>query len=134
MMAFGKGPAFVFAKALAIGGLALGVGLTGVFGSFALGEKMGAFEGMEAFGKVNMLKVLGSMLGLATLMGVLGAIVSTGVGALIMGVGALIVMALIGSLVVIGKGLGEFAESILPFEQMNVPRIKQNISTTCIYF
>ena len=87
---------------------------------------MGAFEGMEAFGKVNMLKVLGSMLGLATLMGVLGAIVSTGVGALIMGVGA-IVMALIGSLVVIGKGLGEFAESILPFEQMNVPRIKQNI-------
>lgn len=127
MMAFGKA-AFVFAKALAIGGLALGVGLTGVFGSFALGEKMGAFEGMEAFGKVNMLKVLGSMLGLATLMGVLGAIVSTGVGALIMGVGALAVMALIGSLVVIGKGLGEFAESILPFEQMNVPRIKQNIS------
>ena len=127
MMAFGKA-AFVFAKALAIGGLALGVGLTGVFGSFALGEKMGAFEGMEAFGKVNMLKVLGSMLGLATLMGVLGAIVSTGVGALIMGVGALAVMALIGSLVVIGKGLGEFAESILPFEKMNVPRIKQNIS------
>ena len=38
------------------------------------------------------------------------------------------VMALIGSLVVIGKGLGEFAESILPFEQMNVPRIKQNIT------
>ena len=80
-----------------------------------------------AFGKVNMLKVLGSMLGLATLMGVLGAIVSTGVGALIMGVGAQVILALIGSLVVIGKGLGEFAESILPFEQMNVPRIKQNI-------
>ena len=127
MGAFAKS-SFAFAKALAVGGLALGVGLTGVFGSFALGEKMGAFEGMEAFGKVNMLKVLGSMLGLATLMGVLGAIVSTGVGALIMGVGALAVMALIGSLVVIGKGLGEFAESILPFEQMNVPRIKTNIT------
>ena len=127
MGAFAKA-SLAFAKAIAIGGLALGVGLTGVFGSFALGEKMGAFEGMEAFGKVNMLKVLGSMLGLATLMGVLGAIVSTGVGALIMGVGALAVMALIGSLVVIGKGLGEFAESILPFEKMNVPRIKQNIS------
>lgn len=126
MGAFAKA-SFAFAKALAIGGLALGVGLTGVFGSFALGEKMGAFEGMEAFGKVNMLKVLGSMLGLATLMGVLGGIVSTGVGALIMGVGAVAVMALIGTLVVIGKGLGEFAESILPFEQMNVPRMKQNI-------
>ena len=37
-------------------------------------------------------------------------------------------MALIGSLVVIGKGLGEFAESILPFEQMNTPRIKTNIT------
>ena len=120
--------AFKFAGALAVGGLALGVGLTGIFGAFALGDKMGAFEGMQEFGKVNMLKVLGSMLGLATLMGVLGAIVTTGVGALIMGVGALAVMALIGSLVVIGKGLGEFAESILPFEQMNVPRIKQNIT------
>ena len=64
------------------------------------------------------------MLGLATLMGVLGAIVTTGVGALIMGVGAVIVMAMIGVLVVIG---GEFAESIMPFEQMNVPRIKNNI-------
>ena len=120
--------AFKFAGALAVGGLALGVGLTGIFGAFALGDKMGAFEGMQEFGKVNMLKVLGSMLGLATLMGVLGAIVTTGVGALIMGVGALAVMALIGTLVVIGKGLGEFAESILPFEQMNVPRMKQNIT------
>jgi methyl-accepting chemotaxis protein len=53
--------------------------------------------------------------------------VTTGVGALIMGVGAIAVMALIGTLVVIGKGLGEFATSILPFETMNVPRIKQNI-------
>ena len=120
--------AFKFAGALAVGGLALGVGLTGIFGAFALGDKMGAFEGMQEFGKVNMLKVLGSMLGLATLMGVLGAIVTTGVGALIMGVGAIAVMALIGTLVVIGKGLGEFAESILPFEQMNVPRMKQNIT------
>ena len=119
--------AFKFAGALAVGGLALGVGLTGIFGSFALGDKMGAFEGMQEFGKVNMLKVLGSMLGLATLMGVLGAIVTTGVGALIMGVGAIAVMALIGTLVVIGKGLGEFAEGILPFETMNVPRIKHNI-------
>ena len=119
--------AFKFAGALAVGGLALGVGLTGIFGSFALGDKMGAFEGMKEFGKVNMLKVLGSMLGLATLMGVLGAIVTTGVGALIMGVGALAVMAMIGVLDVIGKGLGEFATSILPFETMNVPRIKQNI-------
>ncbi len=119
--------AFKFSGALAVGGLALGVGLTGIFGSFALGQKMGAFEGMKEFGKVNMLKVLGSMLGLATLMGVLGAIVTTGVGALIMGVGAIAVMALIGTLVVIGKGLGEFATSILPFETMNVPRIKQNI-------
>lgn len=119
--------AFKFAGALAVGGLALGVGLTGIFGAFALGDKMGAFEGMQEFGKVNMLKVLGSMLGLATLMGVLGGIVTTGVGALIMGVGAVAVMALIGTLVVIGKGLGEFAESILPFEQMNVPRMKQNI-------
>ena len=119
--------AFKFAGALAVGGLALGVGLTGIFGAFALGDKMGAFEGMQEFGKVNMLKVLGSMLGLATLMGVLGAIVTTGVGALIMGVGAVAVMAMIGVLVVIGKGLGEFAESIMPFEQMNVPRIKNNI-------
>ena len=119
--------AFKFSGALAVGGLALGVGLTGIFGSFALGQKMGAFEGMKEFGKVNMLKVLGSMLGLATLMGVLGAIVTTGIGALIMGVGAIAVMALIGTLVVIGKGLGEFATSILPFETMNVPRIKQNI-------
>lgn len=119
--------AFKFAGALAVGGLALGVGLTGIFGAFALGDKIGAFEGMQEFGKVNMLKVLGSMLGLATLMGVLGAIVTTGVGALIMGVGAVAVMALIGTLVVIGKGLGEFATSILPFEQMNVPRMKQNI-------
>ena len=119
--------AFKFAGALAVGGLALGVGLTGIFGAFALGDKMGAFEGMQEFGKVNMLKVLGSMLGLATLMGVLGAIVTTGVGALIMGVGAVAVMAMIGVLVVIGKGLGNFAESIMPFEQMNVPRIKNNI-------
>ncbi len=119
--------AFKFSGALAVGGLALGVGLTGIFGSFALGDKMGAFEGMKEFGKVNMLKVLGSMLGLATLMGVLGAIVTTGVGALIMGVGAIAVMALIGSLVLIGKGLGEFATSIMPFEQMNVPRMKTNI-------
>ena len=119
--------AFKFAGALAVGGLALGVGLTGIFGAFVLGNKMGAFEGMQEFGKVNMLKVLGSMLGLATLMGVLGAIVTTGVGALIMGVGAVAVMAMIGVLVVIGKGLGEFAESIMPFEQMNVPRIKNNI-------
>ena len=119
--------AFKFAGALAVGGLALGVGLTGIFGAFALGDKMGAFEGMQEFGKVNMLKVLGAMLGLATLMGVLGAIVTTGVGALIMGVGAVAVMAMIGVLVVIGKGLGNFAESIMPFEQMNVPRIKNNI-------
>ena len=119
--------AFKFAGALAVGGLALGVGLTGVFGAFALGEKMGAFEGMAAFGKVNMLKVLGSMLGLATLMGVLGSIVTSGVGALIMGVGALAVMAMIGVLVVIGKGLGSFAESVMPFEEMNIPRIKTNI-------
>ena len=119
--------AFKFAGALAVGGLALGVGLTGVFGSFALGEKMGAFDGMEAFGKVNMLKVLGSMLGLATLMGVLGGIVTSGIGALIMGAGALAIMALVGTLVLMGKGLGNFAESILPFENMNVPRIKGNI-------
>ena len=44
-----------------------------------------------------------------------------------MGVGAVAVMAMIGVLVVIGKGLGNFAESIMPFEQMNVPRIKNNI-------
>ena len=119
--------ALKFAGALAVGGLALGVGLTGVFGAFVLGEKMGAFDGMEAFGKVNMLKVLGSMLGLATLMGVLGGIVTSGIGALIMGAGALAIMALVGTLVLMGKGLGNFAESILPFENMNVPRIKGNI-------
>jgi len=124
---FAKG-ALRFAAAIAVGGLALGVGLTGVFGSFALGEKMGAFDGMEAFGKVNMLKVLGSMLGLATLMGVLGGIVTSGIGALIMGAGAIAIMALVGTLVLVGKGLGEFAESILPFEKMNVPRLKGNIS------
>ena len=123
---FAKG-ALRFAAAIAVGGLALGVGLTGVFGSFALGEKMGAFDGMEAFGKVNMLKVLGSMLGLATLMGVLGGIVTSGIGALIMGAGAIAIMALVGTLVLMGKGLGEFAEGILPFEQMNIPRIKGNI-------
>ena len=119
--------ALKFAGALAVGGLALGVGLTGVFGAFVLGEKMGAFDGMEAFGKVNMLKVLGSMLGLATLMGVLGGIVTSGIGALIMGAGALAIMALVGTLVLMGKGLGNFAESILPFENMNIPRIKGNI-------
>ena len=124
---FAKG-ALKFAAALAIGGLALGVGFTGIFGAFALGDKMGAFDGMEAFGKVNMLKVLGSMLGLATLMGVLGTIVTSGIGALIMGAGALAIMALVGTLVLMGKGLGNFAESILPFENMNVPRIKGNIS------
>jgi len=123
---FAKG-ALRFAAAIAVGGLALGVGLTGVFGSFALGEKMGAFDGMEAFGKVNMLKVLGSMLGLATLMGVLGGIVTSGIGALIMGAGAIAIMALVGTLVLMGKGLGEFAEGILPFEKMNIPRIKGNI-------
>ncbi len=123
---FAKG-ALKFAAALAIGGLALGVGFTGIFGAFALGDKMGAFDGMEAFGKVNMLKVLGSMLGLATLMGVLGSIVTSGIGALIMGAGALAIMALVGTLVLMGKGLGNFAESILPFENMNVPRIKGNI-------
>tara|TARA_B100000212_G_scaffold94507_1_gene69488 strand:- start:332 stop:2263 length:1932 start_codon:yes stop_codon:yes gene_type:complete len=126
-MAAFSGAALKFSLALAAGGLGLGVGLTGVFGSFALGEKMGAFEGMEAFGKVNMLKVLGSMLGLATLMGVLGAIVTTGIGALIMGVGALAVMALIGTLVVIGKGLGSFAESIMPFENLNISKLQDNI-------
>ena len=126
MSIFAKG-ALKFAAALAIGGLALGVGFTGVFGAFALGEKMGAFDGMEAFGKVNMLKVLGSMLGLATLMGVLGGIVTSGIGALIMGAGALAIMALVGTLVLMGKGLGEFAEGILPFEKMNIPRIKTNI-------
>ena len=118
---------FKFAAALAVGGIALGVGLTGVFGSFALGDRMGAFDGMQEFGKVNMLKVLGSMLGLATLMGVLGGIMTTGVGALIMGVGAIAVMGLIGTLVVVGKGLGEFANSITPFETLNIPRIKTNI-------
>ena len=123
---FAKG-ALKFAAALAIGGLALGVGFTGIFGAFALGDKMGAFDGMEAFGKVNMLKVLGSMLGLATLMGVLGGIVTSGIGALIMGAGALAIMALVGTLVLMGKGLGDFAESILPFENMNIPRIKGNI-------
>ena len=126
MSIFAKG-ALRFAAALAVGGLALGVGFTGVFGAFALGEKMGAFDGMEAFGKVNMLKVLGSMLGLATLMGVLGSIVTSGIGALIMGAGALAIMALVGTLVLMGKGLGEFAEGILPFEKMNIPRIKTNI-------
>ena len=126
MSAF-AGAAFKFAAALAVGGIALGVGLTGVFGSFALGDKMGAFDGMQEFGKVNMLKVLGSMLGLATLMGVLGGIVTTGVGALIMGVGAIAVMGMIGTLVVVGKGLGEFANSITPFETLNIPRIKGNI-------
>jgi hypothetical protein len=89
---------------------------------------MGAFDGRTAFGKVNMLKVLGSMLGLATLMGVLGGIVTSGIGALIMGAGAIAIMALVGTLVLMGKGLGEFAEGILPFEKMNVPRIKGNIS------
>ena len=74
-----------------------------------------------------MLKVLGSMLGLATLMGVLGGIVTSGIGALIMGAGALAIMALVGTLVLMGKGLGNFAESILPFENMNIPRIKGNI-------
>ena len=126
MTSFGKA-AFAMGKALVIGGVALGIGLTGVFGAFALGEKMGAFDGMEAFGKVNMLKVLGSMLGLATLIGVLGLIMSSGVGALIMGVGALAVMGLVGVLVLMGKGLGNFAESIEPFESINVPRIKANI-------
>ena len=126
MTAFGKA-AFAMGKALVVGGLAFGIGLTGVFGAFALGQKMGAFEGMQEFGKVNMLKVLGSMLGLATLMGVLGMIMTSGVGALIMGVGALAVMGLIGVLVLVGKGLGSFAESIIPFETLNIPRIKQNI-------
>jgi len=126
MTAFGSA-AWAMGKALVIGGGALAIGLTAVFGSFALGEKMGAFDGMQEFGKVNMLKVLGSMLGLATLMGVLGSIVSTGIGALIMGVGALAIMGLIGTLVVIGKGLGSFAESILPFEQLNIPALQTNI-------
>ena len=134
LMAAGKGMLFFgkasigIAKALVVGGGALALGLTAVFGAFALGEKMGAFEGMQAFGEVNMLKVLGSMLGLATLMGVLGAIVTSGIGALIMGAGALAIMALVGTLVVMGVGLGKFAESIMPFENMNVPRIKGNIS------
>ena len=119
MTAFGKA-AFAMGKALVVGGLAFGIGLTGVFGAFALGQKMGAFEGMQEFGKVNMLKVLGSMLGLATLMGVLGMIMTSGVGALIMGVGALAVMGLIGVLVLVGKGLGSFAESIIPFETLNI--------------
>ena len=126
MSAFGAA-AWAMGKALVIGGAAFAIGLTAIFGSFALGEKMGAFDGMEKFGKVNMLKVLGSMLGLATLMGVLGAIVSTGIGALIMGVGALAIMGLIGTLVVIGVGLGKFAESILPFEQLNIPALQTNI-------
>ena len=127
MLFFGKASIGI-AKALVVGGGALALGLTAVFGAFALGEKMGAFEGMEAFGQINMLKVLGSMLGLATLMGTLGMIVTSGIGALIMGAGALAIMALVGTLVVMGVGLGKFAESILPFENMNVPRIKGNIS------
>lgn len=127
MLFFGKASMGI-AKALVVGGGALALGLTAVFGAFALGEKMGAFEGMDAFGQINMLKVLGSMLGLATLMGTLGMIVTSGIGALIMGAGALAIMALVGTLVVMGVGLGKFAESILPFENMNVPRIKGNIS------
>tara|TARA_B100001113_G_scaffold152187_1_gene124664 strand:- start:1114 stop:3060 length:1947 start_codon:yes stop_codon:yes gene_type:complete len=126
MTLFGKA-SFALGKALVVGGAALAIGLTAVFGSFALGEKMGAFDGMQKFGKVNMLKVLGSMLGLATLMGVLGGIVSTGIGALIMGAGALAIMGLIGTLVVVGKGLGNFAESIMPFEQLNIPGLQRNV-------
>ena len=126
MTAFGAA-SWALGKALVVGGAAFAIGLTAIFGSFALGEKMGAFDGMEKFGKVNMLKVLGSMLGLATLMGVLGAIVSTGIGALIMGVGALAIMGLIGTLVVIGVGLGKFAESILPFEKLSIPMLQTNI-------
>ena len=53
-------------KGIAIGGLALGLGLSGIFGAFALGDKMGAFDGMQEFNKINMGRLLfGSMLGLS---------------------------------------------------------------------
>ena len=44
-------------KFLVIGGVALGVGLSAIFGAFALGRKTGAFKGMKEFEDINIVKV-----------------------------------------------------------------------------
>ena len=57
--ALGKGLArgIGLGKFLVIGGVALGVGLSAIFGAFALGRKTGAFKGMKEFEDINIVKV-----------------------------------------------------------------------------
>jgi len=106
------------------GGAALGLGLLAIFGAFALGEKMGAFDGMQSFADLPMLDILASMTGLTALVAVVGMLVSSGVGALVAaaGIATLSVM-----LLALGASLGRFAKDVKPFAELDTDIIKNNI-------
>lgn len=121
---FGRGLAKA-ARGLAIGGVAVAAGLTAIFGAFALGNKMGSFEGMQEFTKINMGTLLYGIGGLSALMAAIGGLsILAGPGLLVAGAGLALVM---GALVGMGASLGSFAKNIKPFETLDTSLITQNL-------
>ena len=112
-------------KGIAIGGLALGVGLSGIFGAFALGDKIGAFDGMQEFNKINMGRLLFGLGGLSAIILAIGGLAILAGPA--MGFAAVGLALVMGSMVAMGASLGMFADSIKPFESMDTLAIMANI-------
>ena len=112
-------------KGLALGGLAIGAGLSAIFGAFILGSKLGAFEGMQEFTKLNLGRLIFGIGGLSALLVAIGGLsILAGPGLIAAGLGIGLVM---GSIAVMGASLGSFAENIKPFETLNTSRIVGNI-------
>ena len=63
-------------KFLVIGGVALGVGLSAIFGAFALGRKTGAFKGMKEFEDINIVKVGAAIVGIGAMIAGFGMLLA----------------------------------------------------------
>ena len=112
-------------KGLALGGLAIGAGLSAIFGAFILGSNLGAFEGMQEFTKLNLGRLIFGIGGLSALLVAIGGLsILAGPGLAAAGLGIGLVM---GAIAVMGASLGSFAENIKPFETLDTSRIVGNI-------
>ena len=113
-------------KFLVIGGVALGVGLSAIFGAFALGRKTGAFKGMKEFEDINIVKVGAAIVGIGAMIAGFGLLLA---GPQAIGVLAgLAAIALLSSgLYLIGSAAGSFARNVGAFETLDASAIKNNI-------
>jgi hypothetical protein len=116
------------AKFLVIGGVALGLGLSAIFGAFAFGNRTGAFEGMESFEELNLVKVGLGIAGISAIVAALGALVLGG-GIFAVGAGLAAIGLISGGLIAIGTAAGIYAENVGTLAQLDTTKIKENIKS-----